>query len=510
MKPFWMLSILVIIIIVLSGAGCTSPTTQSASTNQTIDGITIPATTGSPTPAEARQIAAAAYVFGYPLVWTDVYKEHQTAVPAPNATLGVAPVNQLARPYQAQLTSGSLSAQSLPFATYDWAYAQGWLNLTKEPMVLSVPAANGRYYVIAMYDAWQNVFASLGSRTTGNESGAFALVGPGWNGTLPANVTKIQAPTNTMLIVGRAQQNGPTDLPAAAAFQDNVTVTPLSAWGTNYTPPTTVPGNPNVNITYVRAPATFAEVANMTPDVFYGRMATVMGGNPPSSADKPVVDQMARIGIIPGTPFNWNGLNATMQNAIAEGFQDGINEVAASIDAGFVHHNGWDTSYVGGAYGTNYTLRDAVVLRGSFANLALDSLYFTSNATASGVPYSGANNYVLHFANNSTPPVNALWSLTMYDSQGYPVPNPLNRSTIAPHLGNLTYNPDGSLDIYIQNASPATNKESNWLPAPSGPFEIWLRLYWPQEAALNGSWVPPAVQTVGPATVTTNATMFAV
>ena len=145
MKPFWMLSVLVIVVIVLSGAGCTSPTTQNASTNQTIDGITIPTTTGSPTPAEARQIAAAAYVFGYPLVWTDVYKDHQTAVPAPNATLGVAPVNQLARPYQAQLTSGSLSAQSLPYATYDWAYAQGWLNLTKEPMVLSVPASNGRY-----------------------------------------------------------------------------------------------------------------------------------------------------------------------------------------------------------------------------------------------------------------------------------------------------------------------------------------------------------------------------
>ena len=493
MKPFWMLSILVIVIIVISGAGCI--TTQNASTNQTIDGITIPTTTGSPTPAEARQIAAAAYVFGYPLVWTDVYKDHQTAVPAPNATLGVAPVNQLARPYQAQLTSGSLSAQSLPYATYDWAYAQGWLNLTKEPMVLSVPASNGRYYVIAMYDAWQNVFASLGSRTTGNESGAFALVGPGWNGTLPANVTKIQAPTNTMLLVGRAQ-NGPTDLPTAAAFQDNVTVTPVSTWGTHYTPPTTVPGNPNVNLTYVRAPAAFAEVANMTPDVFYGRMATVMGGNPPSSADKPVADQMARIGIVPGTPFNWNGLNATMQNAITQGFQDGISQVAASINAGIVHNNGWDTTYVAGAYGTNYTFRDAVILRGSFANLPQDNLYFTSNATATGVPYSGANNYVLHFANNSTPPVNALWSLTMYDTQGYPVPNPLNRSTIAPHLGNLTYNPDGSLDIYIQHASPGPNKESNWLPAPSGPFEIWLRTYWPQESLLNGSWVPPAVQMV--------------
>ena len=505
MKPFWMLSILVIALIVVSGAGCVTPTTQS--TTQTIDGITIPTTTGPPTPAEARQIAAAAYVFGYPLVWDDVYVAHQ-AVPAPNATLGVAPVNQLARTYRAQLTSG-LSAEPFPFATFDWGYVQGWLNLTKEPMVLSVPASNGRYYVVQLVDMWQSDLPSLGSRTTGNESGAYALVGPGWNGTLPANVTKIQASTNSMSLVGRAQQNGPADLSVVTAFLDNFTLTPLSAWGTNYTPPTTAQGNPNVNLTYIRAPSVFAEVANMTPNVFYGRMATVMDGNPPSSADKPVVDQMARIGIVPGTPFNWDTLNATMQDAITQGYQDGISQVAAAnMNAlGMVHVNGWDTTYTGGDYGTNYTLRDAGLFRAAWVNLPQDGLYFQSNTTATGVPYSGTNNYVLHFAANSTPPVNALWSLTMYDSQGYPVPNPLNRSTIAPHLGNLTYNPDGSLDIYIQHASPGPDKESNWLPAPSGPFYLVLRTYWPQESMLNGSWVPPAVQTVGPATTTTNATV---
>ncbi len=511
MKPFWMLSILIIIIVILSGAGCVTPTTQNASTNQTIDGITIPTTTGPPTPAEARQIAAAAYVYGYPLVWDDVYKDHQTAVQSPNATLGVAPINQLARPYQAQLTSASLN-QPLPFPTYDFAYAQGWLNLTREPMVLSVPAANGRYYVIELVDAWQNDLPSLGSRTTGNESGAYALVGPGWNGTLPANVTKIQSPTNTVLLIGRAQQNGPADLPAAAAFLDNFTLAPLSARGTNYTPPIAVPGNPSVNVTYLRAPAIFAEVANMTPSEFYGRMATVMGDNPPSSSDKSVVDQMARIGIIPGAPFNWNGLNATMQDAITQGYQDGISQVyAASVSSsGMVNVNGWVITYVGGTYGTNYTLRAGNVQHGgSFFNLPQDALYFNSNATAAGVPYSGANNYVLHFANDSTPPVNAFWSLTMYDSQGYPVPNPINRYTIAPHLSNVTYNPDGSLDIYIQHTSPGPDKESNWLPAPSGAFYLVLRLYWPQESALNGAWVPPAVQTVGPATTTTNATAMA-
>ena len=141
-----MLSILVIIIIVLSSAGCTNPAIQNASTNQTIDGITLPTTTGSPTPAEARQIAAAAYVFGYPLVFMDVWKDHQTAVPSPDLTRGVAPINQLVRLYQTPPTAATGVSASYP--NVDFSNIVAWLNLTQEPMVLSVPASNGRYYVV--------------------------------------------------------------------------------------------------------------------------------------------------------------------------------------------------------------------------------------------------------------------------------------------------------------------------------------------------------------------------
>jgi hypothetical protein len=199
-----------------------------------------------------------------------------------------------------------------------------------------------------------------------------------------------------------------------------------------------------------------------------------------------------------------------MQNAIIQGYQDGISQVnaAAANWPGVPVVNGWLIPYNAGDYGTNYTLRAGMALASPVYNLPQDALYSQSKTNSTGVPYSGANNYVLHFANNSTPPVNALWSVTLYDSQGRLVPNPINRYEISPHIGNLTYNPDGSLDIYIQNASPGGNKESNWLPTPSGAFEFVLRQYWPQESALNGSWVPPAVQTVGPAT-TTNATTSA-
>jgi hypothetical protein len=376
-------------------------------------------------------------------------------------------------------------------------------------MVLSVPAANERYYVVQLENAWMNDFPSLGPRTTGNESGNFALVGPGWNGTLPSNVTRVQAPTNTVEIGVRTPRNGTAD-PATTAFLDNVTLTPLSAWGTNYTPPSTVPVTSNETADPL-ASTSYAQIANMTPDVFYGRMATVMGGNPPHAADKPVVNQIARIGIVPGTPFDWNGLNATMRDAITQGAQDGVVQVnaAAATWPGVPILNGWVMPYNAGAYGTNYTLRAGMALASPLYNLPQDALYSQTKTNITGVPYSGSYNYVLHFANNSTPPVNAFWSVTLYNNQAHLVPNSINRYAISSHSGNATYNADGSFDIYIQNASPGADKESNWLPTPLGPFELVLRLYWPQESALNGSWVPPAVQTVGPASTVTNATTSA-
>jgi len=257
------------------------------------------------------------------------------------------------------------------------------------------------------------------------------------------------------------------------------------------------------------APASYAEVAKMTPATFFGQMATLMVANPPYSADKPVLDQIARIGIIPGKPFDWNGLNTTMQTAIAQGYQDGIAQVnaAAAHWPGVPVVNGWLMPYNAGVYGTNYTLRAGMANASPLYNLPQDALYFQSKTNATGVSYSGANNYVLHFA--SPPPVNALWSVTLYDGQGRPVPNPINRYKISSNTGNLTYNPGGSLDIYIQNASPSASKVSNWLPAPSGAFQFVMRLYWPQDSLLNGSWVPPAVQTVGLATTTTNVTTSA-
>jgi hypothetical protein len=494
MKPYWMLFIIAIAVVVISSAECTAQTTQNATSGtQMIGGITLPTTTGPPTPAEAHQITAAAYVFGYPLIIMDVTKEQATAVPAltPTPSGQAAPINQFAT--QPAPLNASFTNVVSPNA--DTLYSQAWLNLSKEPMVLSVPNTNGRYYMMPMLDAWTNVFASPGTRTTGTGAGNFAIVGPGWNGTLPTGLTRIKAPTETVWIIGRTQQNGPADIPTVDALQAQYKLTPLSAWGTTYTPPTNVPVKPNVDVTTPPVD----QVANMTPATFYGTMATLMASNPPSTADKPVVDQMARIGIVAGTPFDWNSLNATMQNAVAQGAKDGLAQVSTTglNPPSSVATHGWTFNYHYGSYGTNYTLRAGVAWFGLGANLPEDALYPGSRTDATGTLYSGAHNYVMHFEKNGTPPVNAFWSLTMYNNRKFFVDNPLNRYAISPHLGPLQYNADGSLDIYIQNVSPGPSKESNWLPAPSDGFYLILRLYWPQEAVLNGSWVPPAIQQVG-------------
>lgn len=478
---------------------------NATSNDQTIGGITIPTTTGAPTPAVARQIAAAAYVYGYPLVIMDVTKDQLTATPAPIVTTGIlaAPINQFVK--SNILPTASATGATRP--NVDTLYSIAWLNLTKEPMVLSVPASNGRYYLMELLDAWMNVFASPGVRTLGNRSGNFAIVGPKWNGTLPAGMTKIQSPTETVWIAGRTQQNGPADLPAAIAFDSQYKLTPLSAWGTNYTPPTNVSVNHNVNTKMTPVD----QVANMNPATFYNRMAMLMVANPPSAADTPVLDQIARIGIIPGVPFNWTGLNATIQNAITQGAKDGLAQVNASglNYPGSVNINGWTLNYNFGNYGTNYTLRAGVAQSYIGINIPQDAMYPVSLVDATGAPYSGAYDYIIHFPANKTPPVNAFWSLTMYNERNFLVANPINRYAISPHLGPLKYSANGSLDIYIQNTTPGLDRESNWLPAPSNGFIISLRLYWPQEAALNGSWVPPAVQRVGPAATTANTTASA-
>jgi hypothetical protein len=366
------------------------------------------------------------------------------------------------------------------------------LGLKTEPVILSVPALeSGRYYLMQLMDAWTNVFAAPGTRTTGNGKGDFAIVGPRWAGTLPTGVRELRSPTNHVWMVGRTQTNGKRDYAAVHAIQDQYRLTPLNAWGGLYTPPTEAPVAPGVD---VKTPPV-EQAAAMDASAFFGRLNVLMADNPPAAADAPALAQFAAIGIAPGKPFDLTSMDASTTQALQEGYAAGQARLVAEVKG---QHgrivNGWQV-HPGtmGAYGTDYVLRAVVSLFGLGANLSADAVYPHASVDADGQPLTGANRYVVRFAKGQLPPVNAFWSLSMYNARQAFIQNPIDRYAIGDRDA-LQVDADGSTPIYIQHESPGEEKESNWLPAPPDSFNVVMRLYWPKQEILDGTWKMPPVE----------------
>jgi hypothetical protein len=223
-----------------------------------------------------------------------------------------------------------------------------------------------------------------------------------------------------------------------------------------------------------------------------------MKDNPPAAADAPIVARMAKIGLVPGKEFDQAKLHPAAAKAIAAVPKQGFEKIMGHFKEAGKLENGWTFSTRTGLYGTDYLQRALITAIGLGANRPEDAVYPTSTEDAAGNKYTGANSYVIHFDKGHTPPAHAFWSITMYDAQYFFVDNPLNKYTTSPR-DTLKYNPDGSLDIYIQNESPGRDRVANWLPAPKGEFVLMMRLYWPKEndpSILNGTWKPPAVKVV--------------
>ena len=290
-----------------------SPMERPSKGTQTIGGLTLPTSKGRPTPQEAEQIAKAAYVYGFPLVTMNATKAQLTNVPA--AETFSAPVNQFNTPS----TPVTPAFTAVPAAPVDVLFSNAWLDLSKEPLVFTMPNTNGVYNQMTILSGWTNVLAAPGKRTTGTGGGNFLIAGPCWRGKVPAGMTLISSPTNLVWIEGSTQYDGPSSLATVNAIQAGYKLTPLSAWGTSYTPPTNVPTDPNVDTSSTPQ----SQVQNMSPQEFFTELAALMVANPPSRADKPVVKQMARIGIVPGKPFRWNKLDRRHSGSDHPGRQRG-------------------------------------------------------------------------------------------------------------------------------------------------------------------------------------------
>jgi hypothetical protein len=438
------------------------------------------------TPAEAEQIAVDAYVYGYSLVTMEYTRRVMTNVRETEATRG--PMGHLIR------------VRAYPTAAYkdvtapnaDTLYTTAWIDVNKEPYVLSLPDAHDRYYLFPMLDGWTDVFQVPGKRTTGTGPQKYAITGPGWHGTLPAGVTEYKSPTSLVWILGRIYCTGTAeDYAAVHQMQDEISVVPLSSYGKPYTPP---PGqvDPSIDMkTPVRD-----QVNALDTEAYFNLLAKLLKHNPPAAADAPMIAQMAKLGIAPGKEFEFDDLAPDVQSALKDVPKLGFGKIMAHFKSAGEDVNGWIFTTGTGLYGTDYLQRSLVTAIGLGANRPQDAVYPTSETDAAGKPYSGENQYVMHFNSGELPPVDGFWSLTMYNAEYFFVDNPLNRYTLSAR-NDLKKNADGSVDLYLQHDNPGPDKESNWLPAPTGKFIPMLRLYWPKETSpsiLDGTWKIPAIK----------------
>ena len=436
---------------------------------------------------EALELGVEAYVYGYPLVLMDVTRAVTTN--APKAAGGKAPINQLV--HLREFPDHTFTDVVSPNA--DTLYSFAWLDLKKEPQIVSVPDVGKRYYLMPMLDAWTNVFASPGARTTGTGKGDFAIVGPQWTGTLPEGVHVINAPTNMVWLIGRTQTNGASDYGAVHAIQDQYKLTPLFSWGKSYAPSTNAPVAPGID---AKTPP-INQVADMDAATFFSRLNALMKENPPAAADAPALERFANVGVAPGKPFDLNSMDPNIAKGMERSVEAGQLEIIGESKKPHGQQvNGWDVSPANTAnFGTDYAYRAVVALAGLGANLPADAIYPRASVDGDGQPLHGKHRYAIRFAKGQRPPVNAFWSLTMYNAKRTFIRNPINRYAIGDR-DKLARNPDGSTTIYLQKDSPGADKESNWLPAPPDSFSVVLRLYWPKKAIVEGLWRPPPIERI--------------
>jgi hypothetical protein len=433
------------------------------------------------TAAEARAIAKEAYIYGFPVV--DSYRiQHAYFVDSSNPEFK-GPWNHIVNTPRVYTPADTAFVTPNSDTPYSWL----GMDLRAEPIVLTMPAIDKkRYYSVQIIDGYTYIVDYIGSRTTGNDGGSFLIAGPGWKGETPDGVKKvIRSDTDFNWGVYRTQLFNPADLDEVKKVQAGYKVQTLSAF-LGQPAPAAIP------INYIK-PLTPAD--QKTSPEFFNILNFALQFCPTNPSETEVMVRFAKIGVGAGKPFDVSTLSPEMKTAIEQGMADAWADLAnlqkEKIDTGEVS--------LGDVFGTreylknNYLYRMAGAVIGIGGNSKQEAMYPVYAIDAAGQKLDGVNRYTLHFAPGQLPPVNAFWSLTMYElPQSLLVANPINRYLInSPMLPQLVKDADGGLTLYVQNESPGADKEPNWLPAPKGPFIMFMRLYWPKDEALNGTWKQP-------------------
>lgn len=439
------------------------------------------------TPQQAFEIGTEAYWYFYPLITMDLTRRQTTNLPAGQKP-GFGPMNTFShiRAYP------DANFRAVVRPNFDTLYSSAWLDLTAEPIIVSIPDTAGRYYLLPILDMWTDVIAAPGWRTSGTGVQKYAIVAPGWAGSIPEGVERIDVTTPHVWIIGRTKTDGPDDYEAVHAIQDGYTLTPLSRW---WKSPLPVEHTPDPDVDMKTPP--LEAVNAMSVDNYFARAAELLKVYKPHSTDWSMMARLERIGFKRGQSFSLSKVDESIAAEFVRGAKNALTVMLKKVKTMGRPVNGWamntDTM---GVYGNYYLKRAIVSMAGLGANAPEDAIYPLNFADADGKPLEGDGKYVLHFDEKEMPPAHAFWSITMYDADGFQVANSLNRFAISSWMP-LKKNGDGSLDIYIQHENPGGDKESNWLPAPeSGKLGVTMRLYAPDMSALSGDWVPPAIKKV--------------
>jgi hypothetical protein len=404
-----------------------------------------------------------------------------TATPTPAEYS--APINQ----FQKLRTYVSPDFKNVVRITTNSLLETAFLDLQQEPLVVTVPDAKGIPIAVRWLNMWTDAIGTAGNRTPDTNAGNYLITGPGWNGTVPAGIKKVfKCPTRYSWMLVELSAAGPQDFPKIHGVEDQFKATPLSAWGVPYTPPATVPVDPNVDLTATP----YDHVRLMTGQMFFKRLAQLMKENPPYAADTDMIEKLKKLGVEPGKEFDPSKLDP--------GTLKGINDAPAEVwkklatgPYGMNPPNGWINMLNLARYGSDYQTRAYVAYMGLGAGLAEDIVYPIAFVDSEDKALDGDYKYQMHFDKGDLPASHdGVWSISSYRENFY-IHNPINRYGLLPAM--VKYNPDGSLDVYLQAKSPGPDKESNWLPIPaSGMINLTIRIYDPKKEALEpGYKIPP-------------------
>lgn len=436
---------------------------------------------------ELNRIALQSYIYTYPLVLMEVTRKQMTNMP-----LGQNPNRGPMMEFAHIRTFPNAKFREVVRPNFDTLYSLAWVDVSKEPVIISVPEIKDRFYMLPMYDMWTDTFAVIGTYANGTKAGNYALCMPEWKGKLPKGVERINATTPMFWIIGRTQTNGPKDYKYINKIQDNYKLTPLSYFVAHkaYKPVF----KKDKSVDDVTPP--MVQVEKMDAKTFYTMAMNLMKKHPPHATDQVRVDRMKRIGLTPEN-FDYDKLPADVKVALEKAVANSHKVMRSYVPKlGSIVH-GWQilTKSVG-VYGIDYLQRATTALYGLGANPYYWAFYPLNVTDKNGNVPTGDKKYIIHFEKDKIPPVDAFWSVTIYDKDGFPIDNPLNRYAIGDR-DDLQFNKDGSLDIYIQPTSPGKDKESNWLPSSGkGVISLVIRMYGPRQVAIDGKWLPPYLEEV--------------